>query len=551
LKNKGPAIDRALNAIRETIREQGLISGDRLPPIWQLAARLRISSTSLWKALAVAKETGLVSVVRGGRITAGSLGIALAGGGLNPDIINTGSVWRRKRAELEQDIVNGDFQESGVLPSAKELQARYAVCAVTLRKMLAALVRAGMLAQNGKLYRVPLAPKKSRHRSVTVFSAGNDKGIDLQSHRVQKMVEALEYQCGRSDIGLEHVGLDPSDTAMAGRVPDLAAKSKSSIGYMVNLPWAVDRESEERIRDLAAHLAGHGKPMAVLDNAGTFNLPIGKKVRGTMQVFRIAGRLAGRQVGRFLRGLGHRRIAYLSHVHQNEWSRNRLAGLADVFAESGLAYEVAPIVLDNVETYYARSSWLGSLPPAEVAKIASIQSVPEQLEFIIRYLEKGRWPSHWNKSRIDFMQRELTLLHELAKKGHDPRLFVDVRDALLNNVAHQKNEVLFVALFERALAVRGCTAWVTANDGLAGNAMSFLRAKKVNVPKNISVVGFDNMPDRSDRGLTTYDFCISNIVHRMLWSILHHDARHGGTQRGPTEVEGIIIERETAGRTRS
>ena len=49
-----------------------------------------------------------------------------------------------------------------------------------------------------------------------------------------------------------------------------------------------------------------------------------------------------------------------------------------------------------------------------------------------------------------------------------------------------------LALCKRAVSHDGVTAWVCSNDNLALTAMDFLSSRKIKVPEQLSVVGFDN-----------------------------------------------------------
>jgi LacI family transcriptional regulator len=107
-------------------------------------------------------------------------------------------------------------------------------------------------------------------------------------------------------------------------------------------------------------------------------------------------------------------------------------------------------------------------------------------------------------------------------------------------------------LFEQALALRDATAWICVNDRLALIALSFLREHGIAVPKEISIVGFDNLPvETFDRRLTSYDFNASGFVHRMLNFIARPPRPRGRYLHDPIEVEGTVMVRDTTQPARS
>jgi DNA-binding LacI/PurR family transcriptional regulator len=103
-----------------------------------------------------------------------------------------------------------------------------------------------------------------------------------------------------------------------------------------------------------------------------------------------------------------------------------------------------------------------------------------------------------------------------------------------------------IPLFEKALADRSITAWVAANDTVAVHALAFLQEKKVRVPDDISLIGFDDTLEAFKNGLTSYNFNIEVIARRMLNHILDSAREPSKQPRGTdSEVEGCMVERRT------
>ena len=105
------------------------------------------------------------------------------------------------------------------------------------------------------------------------------------------------------------------------------------------------------------------------------------------------------------------------------------------------------------------------------------------------------------------------------------------------------------SLFKKAAADKTITAWVCANDSMAFSALSFLHEKKITVPGDISVIGFDNTPVKAlDNQLTSLDFNALGAVHRILNFIARPPKPRGRYRHTPIEIEGMIIERGTTGK---
>jgi DNA-binding LacI/PurR family transcriptional regulator len=142
-------------------------------------------------------------------------------------------------------------------------------------------------------------------------------------------------------------------------------------------------------------------------------------------------------------------------------------------------------------------------------------------------------------------------VHRQLKKviGNTNGPFWKIAEATDGYLAARENEyrasIMLQPLFEKALSDRSITAWVCSSDPQALMALEFVRARGKTVPKDISVMGFDDTTDAYNNGLTSYNFDIGQAAYRMLNFIL--DPRT--ESRGPTVVEipGMVVERETTG----
>jgi hypothetical protein len=95
-------------------------------------------------------------------------------------------------------------------------------------------------------------------------------------------------------------------------------------------------------------LTAYGKPISILDERGDVPAALGGKASASMRIFSVGCSAGpGRGAARFLLGLGHRRVAYISPFHSQAWSANRLAGLREGFARAGLPDAVVPRCADG------------------------------------------------------------------------------------------------------------------------------------------------------------------------------------------------------------
>jgi DNA-binding LacI/PurR family transcriptional regulator len=101
-------------------------------------------------------------------------------------------------------------------------------------------------------------------------------------------------------------------------------------------------------------------------------------------------------------------------------------------------------------------------------------------------------------------------------------------------------------LFDQALQAPGVTAWVAANDETALECLDYLDEHAVEVPRRISLIGFNDSPEAFLRGISSYNFNAAAVMHAMLADVA--GARRSRTRgRGVKReyIEGMVMARRT------
>jgi DNA-binding LacI/PurR family transcriptional regulator len=295
-------------------------------------------------------------------------------------------------------------------------------------------------------------------------------------------------------------------------VPLQALKESEYIGHIVlKMLNRYDHLNAVFHRFIADTLGASGRPVAVIDDSEPAPPSADRHVRTFSLAFNPA---CGRAVAQYLLRLGHRKILYFSLYHKNEWSRNRYSGLDETFSSAGFPDSIIAVTDDrHVNEFYLA---------ADTAIV---------------------WPG------------EMDALNETARRYFDrPEPLAALARRLEAQMERQKiagKEWLFMQpMLERALEFREATAWVCANDGHAIEALDFLQAKGVKVPRDISVIGFDDMVTAYQHNLTSYNFNIAEAAHAMINYVLNPRAFAGLWDRPVVEIDGAVIERGTTGRPR-
>jgi DNA-binding transcriptional regulator YhcF (GntR family) len=511
-----PALDRATVVLQQLVSEGRLRGDRRLPTIRSLGRSAGVSYVTMWKAVDAERRRGVLTTNHRTGISIVSPMTTLDLSVPQPAVPATGYEprykWQKLCVRIQQNILKGVYQPGSQLYAPKELMRTYGVCYETLHKALERLVEEGALAAHHRGYNVPQLSGGRNLDTVVLYADGDSDGRPaLVTNRSQDHFRALESECSRSGVALALATCDSLGRLLhtpAGLVGQTAADGRGQAFGLGALVWTVGLSTAPAVAALVGHALGGGRPVAVLDETGEHALP--HVPGGCGRLFTLASSpRSGRHVGRFLLSLSHRRVAYISPVHSMAWSRNRLAGLAAVYAESGMADGVLPFTLDG-GWYPVRTDDLTPI----IDGLASGGAVAsgEQRLLLARALRSS-------VNAIDMaMRREY------------------MHDALL-------------PLLQQAHSDPTITAWVAATDGFALDGLDFLRQQGAAVPADVSVVGFDDTHEALQHGLTSYNFNCGALMHAMLAHLFGQ--RQTALRRQPlepVEVEGFINARRTTGK---
>jgi DNA-binding LacI/PurR family transcriptional regulator len=241
--------------------------------------------------------------------------------------------------------------------------------------------------------------------------------------------------------------------------------------------------------------------VSLLDENGSY-APADTPWRSFVQFSMANSQVPGMVVGRHLRRLGHRHIVYISPVHNPEWSRNRLEGIRGAYADSVGDYGVYGCTEDL------------RFPTGPRRNIGSV----------LRKAMKGA------------DEESRTLRHAVLLES----------ESIAGRLRAMEFSRRFEPLFVRAMAEGRATAWVTATDQVALAAVEYLRARKVSVPGDVSVLGYDDGLTAYYHKITSYNFNAPAVMQDMLGHILQPERRVRRTLHDETlEIEGFVSERET------
>lgn len=419
--------------------------------------------------------------------------------------------WREVRDRLVRDITGGHYSADAGLPGYKELCQHYGVSYRTMRRAVQALVDSGMLSLHRRRLRVAAPPVPAVRSTVAAVThlGSIEELCSATPPRATDFWRTLSGVCSRANLNL---AIYSCDRRSDGRLRDLSSGPLTSVTDLVTrrtvigfIVWGIP--SPILNRGLLTTLRRGNVPVVLAGT--TVQVPrMGADGGDVRQILPSPGE--GTEVGRFLIGLGHRRVAFVSPHHDFSWSRRRLRELQSVFACAGSAYRVLPF-LDNV--------------------------LPDNWRLPEHVLSSAAWRPHMRNLRSleRFLDESQGVSTRLIERHMAPYLRTRFVQAQCRG------------LYERALAERGVTAWVCVNDAVALGALEFLEAAGRKVPGEVSVVGFDDAPEAFAAGLTSYSFNVSSLAQAVPGRLL--ESRRRGARPGLTTIliPGFVVSRSSAG----
>ncbi len=501
-----PAQQRAEEFLRRVVARIRAAGRSRLPTVAQLSAQARVGPVALSRALAKLVDEGLVEARPG-------LGIVLAGAVReNTDAgSDTERAWERARRELAAMVSRSELGPGDMLPSVKQLCARFGVSYPSLRRALSSLCAEKLIQPHLRGFRVPDLPAPRSAATVLLITVKtSDSHPSASFPRHTQVLWHMEEECVRHGMLPRMLPYDVARGTFtsAGGAEAIRPGNTSVLGILVTSMGTPSAAFEP----LYYRLVETGKPVAILDDGGGVVLP--GRAPGAVRLIRFADtRSDGAAVARYLVGLGHRSVAYLSPTHAALWSQERLAGIRGVYEAAGLGAHVLACCDDSIRT---TSEAVG---PGQSAR-AIVEHAARSLS--ASRAEADRMVGHM----LQRMRERLDLYME-------PEILAQIE----------------APLFEQALATGTATAWVCSSDYVASRALQFLAQKRVAVPETVSVMGFDDSLDAFTDRITSYNFNIAMVVRTMLNHVLGPVSRRDA-QRGapPLVVEGFVTERETTRR---
>lgn len=414
--------------------------------------------------------------------------------------------WQRLKRRIESDLLQGRLPNATELPSAKELCGRYGANYRTLRKALGALVSQGLLDNAGRRYRASMGKSAGPSFRIAVLSLAWYEGpLMLLAEYDQEYVRNLDSEASRRGIQVELLRYREIDNRaivsdVRGAAEQNLQKRKDIDGFVLPV-WTLSGVSS----DLLAQLHAAGKPVVIVDEVGGWELPSYLAGSGkTLRLFARSYESASRSVARELMALGHRRFAFFSAFHNDQWSRECLAGFTHAVGSAGGRTSVRPFLLNGTQTTdeYTRAGW------------DRCSDKPLRKAF-----------AGWKRPAP-----------KLFVKQFEPYFAVSLDQQAWYAEVRCRMEPLFC----RALSDTSITCWVAPDNDVGWIAHEFLENAR-----GISLIAFGNSAEIANRRIAAWDFNTAGAANATIEHLLYPDRTLAGQKNGVLDIQGHFIRRDS------
>jgi DNA-binding GntR family transcriptional regulator len=508
----------AADYIRTGISNGNFEEGEFLPPVARIARDAGVSIVTMWKAVSALKDEGILQGKHGERTRiATSQATVRFYNESRPDTGasatgETALMWQKVKRALKHDVFKATFGSAGILPTIKELQARFGTAYPTIKKALHSLCTEQVIEPYRRGYRRCTVKQRRRFSRVVALIRTYQSGSIPIWDFDEMILRGFETECAHAGMTISIITYTEKDDSLlfsdirTGR-PCTIDEDDGLAGYIL---FVQTRYS--LTENMLQYLSRRKRPVAILDEIDGWQLPRMLARNPLVQVFSaVAMPKAARKVAHHLLDLGHRSIAYISPFHGSRWSRQRLEALTAAYDNAGYRKAVHPFTIDD------SSSILDYREKA--ARHANVQ---ELMTFYRSWKEKA--PPDFQSQLDPGLQIGITMASCRAE------LYAGMTD-----------------LLRKALSQPGITAWVAANDQAAQIIQKFLNIKRISTPDGLSYISFDDTLDSLKMRITSYNPNLAALATLIFNFLLYPRTTVLPQKNRKIIVEGAIIDRGTTG----
>jgi DNA-binding transcriptional regulator YhcF (GntR family) len=500
------------SSLKKKIINGELHNGDNLSSVRTLAGEFNVSVFTIFKALDLLEKENLITRVKKSGVY---IGIKTKN---NP--VSCKKTPAKTRAEeiadnIISEIIQGTVKVGEHLTLNKELAFKYATSKKSIRKAIEILKDRKYIYKDGFRFVIgqPIGPviKPAKNR-VYILTNLSRTGWNFVNDYDKAFLESFEIELQKHAVtSFEYLDLwNESDrinkveeTTTKGfliDIPALCLNANSSKNFTAYFCKTVENISKKPLPIVVT------RPNFLLRDVPDFTF------RPKPNLFFIGHDdfEGGEKAGNYLASMGHKQIAYFNFGNA-PWDFLRFQGVE--CALKRLFHNESNIC------YFQESS---GAPPWS-ADLSTYTGTPVE--------EKRR-----------FLEAYSGLFKGYQFRTSDPveEIYPFLANRILKDIYKKNME----PVFEKALKIKEITAWVGTGSIVTVAAAEFLKERGIDIPNEISLLGFDDSSKILEYGITTFSFTESKVGYLSAHCILG-DIPIKKNRKGYVEYKGQIMVRKS------
>jgi DNA-binding transcriptional regulator YhcF (GntR family) len=500
------------SAIKEKINKNELVSGDRLSSVKKLAVEFRVSEFTIIKAFDLLEKENLITRVKNSGVFIGIKN--------KNETISCKNIPAKTRAQEIADsfvlqIIQGTMKLGEYMTLNKALAFKYATSNKTIKKVIEILLDKKFIHKDGFRYVIGQQTASTlRTAKKRVYILVNQELADWKYMRGynRTFFQSFEYELQKhSVISFEYLNL--------WNEPDVINKTEeaATAGFLTDFLFLMERSDEPEklltnFKKTAELVRKKNLPFVVDSYNGILRYVPDFALKSMSNIFLIGHDdfEAGEKIGTYLASMGHKQIAYFCFGNVS-WNMERFKGVEcgiKRYFNSGSNIHYFRDDSDDYDWHADLSTYKGT-------------SKGEKNRFLEAY--SGLFNGY-----------------QFQKQG----LIEEAYPTLANLIYEDIRKKRMYPFFEKALKMKEITAWVGTGPGDTVAAAEFLMEQKINIPNEISVIGFGAIDNALGYEITVFDFMESKAGYLAAHCILG-DIPIKKNRKGYVEYEGQMMVRKS------
>jgi DNA-binding transcriptional regulator YhcF (GntR family) len=496
------------SAIKDKIISGELQNGDRLSSVRVLAEEFNVSRVTIIKSFELLEHENLITRIQKSGVYVGTkIKREPVSCKKEPD--------KTKAQEIAESIIlqiiQGTLRVGEYLTLKKALVFEYATSKKTIRKAIEILIENRYIHKDKFRYIIgqrAVSTLRTAKKCVYILAKQEPTNWKFTRDYDRIFFQPFERE-------LQKHGVNSFEYLNLWNEPDVISKAEeaATAGFLMDISSLDKPEKLPTYFEKTAEVIGKKNLPLVVDSYNNIlRLIPGFAFKPRPNLFFIGhdDYEAGEKIGAYLASMGHKQIAYFNFGNA-PW---------DILRFQGVECAIKRHFNSGSNIYYFHDDSGDTTWRANMSTYASTAGEIKR-RFLENYSELFNGYRFYMNDPVEGIYPTLAdrIYEDIRKKRMDP-------------------------FFEKALKIKEITAWVGTGPGDTVAAADFLIKQKINIPNEISLIGFGDIGNTAGYGITVFDFMESKAGYLAAHCILG-DIPIKKNRKGYVEYEGQIMVRKS------